>query len=316
LKISKGAYVKATLAFCSVIFPGPQAEIDNILLAESIRAFGGAFSNTPIWFFMPDYGKPLTDTGQKSLADLDVRVVPFAAEIEKLRFFFMGQLAGLAHAEARLVGETDILAWLDANTILVNEPKKFILPKDRALGYRPVHHLLLGSRFDQPLDPFWKQIYQSCRVPQERVFPMQPVVEDLQMRPYFNAGILIARPERGLFRDWYETFLDLYQDPVFEEFYAQDQRYVIFLHQAVLSGLVLRSFEQADLFELPDTYNYPANLFEQDATSRRPASLDELVTFRHEGFYQDADWLQKMPASDRLKEWLVAKLEFFLRKKI
>ena len=300
--------MKATLTFCSVIFPGPQVETDNILLAESIRAFGGVFSNAPVWFFQPDYGKPLTGDARKRLADLDVRVVPFAAELEKLRFFFMGQLAGLARAETRLAGETKILAWLDANTLLVNEPKEFLLPDGKALGYRPVHHLLIGSRYDQPLDPFWMQIYKSCRVPQERVFPMHPVVEDLQMRPYFNAGILVTRPERCLFRVWHETFQDLYQDPIFKEFFAQDQRYVIFLHQAVLAGVVLHSMQQGDLFELPDTYNYPVHLFEHDTTSRRPVGMDELVTFRHEGFYQDADWMQKMPASDRLKEWLAAKM--------
>jgi hypothetical protein len=300
--------VKSNLIFCSVIFPGPQAEIDNILLAESIRAFGGSFSNAPVWFFLPDYGKPLTDPARKRLEGLCVRVVPFDVDGEKLRFFFMGQLAGLAQAEAQAAGETDILAWLDSNTLLVNEPKEFVLPEGKALGYRPVHHLLLGSRFDQPLDPFWAQVYQSCRVPQERVFPMQPVVEDIQMRPYFNAGILVTRPEHRLFRDWYETFLDLYKSPVFKDFYAQDQRYIIFLHQAVLSGVVLRSMQQVDLLELPDTYNYPVHLFAQDATSRRPVSMDVLTTFRHEGFYQDADWMQRMPASDRLIGWLAEKL--------
>lgn len=300
--------MKSSLVFCSVIFPGAQAETDSLLLAESIRAFGGAFSGDPIWFFLPDVGKPLTEPARKRLAGLDVRVIPFPVEAEKLRFFFMGQLAGLAQAEARLAGETDILAWLDSNTLLVNEPKEFILPEGKSLGYRPVHHLLIGSRFDQPLDPFWSQVYRSCRVPQERVFPMRPVVEDIRMRPYFNAGILVARPERRLFRDWYDTFLNLYQSPVFKAFYEKDQRYIIFLHQAVLSGIVLRSMQQADLLELPDTYNYPVHLFAQDTTSRRPASMDELVTFRHEGFYQDAGWMQKMPASDRLKQWLAVTL--------
>ncbi len=300
--------MKHHIVFCSVIFPGPQAETDSLLLAESIRAFGGAFSGDPIWFFLPDVGKSLTEPARRRLAVLDVRVVPFPVEAEKLRFFFMGQLAGLAQAEAQAAGETDLLAWLDSNTILVNEPKEFLLPEGKSLGYRPVHHLLVGSRFDQPLDPFWEQIYQSCRVPPERVFPIRPVVEDLRMRPYFNAGILVARPERRLFRDWYDTFLNLYQLSVFKAFYEQDQRYTIFLHQAVLAGVALRSLEQGELLELPATYNYPVHLFERDTTNRRPASMDELVTFRHEGFYQDANWMQKMPASDRLKQWLAVTL--------
>lgn len=300
--------MKHKLVFCSIIFPGAEAETDNLLLAESIRAFGGTLSDYPIWFFTPDVGKPLTEPTRRQLEGLDIRVIPFPMEIEKLRFFFMGQLAGLAQAETTSAGEADILAWLDANTLLVNEPKEFLLPTSQSLGYRPVHHLLLGSRFNQPLDPFWTQIYRSCRVPPERVFSMQPVVENIQMRPYFNAGLLVTRPERHLFQDWYETFLDLYQSPAFKAFYEQDQRYVIFLHQAVLAGMVLHKFELYDLLELPGTYNYPVHLFDKDNTDRRPASMDELVTFRHEGFYQDANWMQKMPASDGLKQWLAARL--------
>ena len=124
------------------------------------------------------------------------------------------------------------------------------------------------------------------------------------MRPYFNAGILVTRPERGLLRKWHRTFLNLHQAPSFRAFYQQDQRYAIFMHQAVLAGVILRNCEQQELLELPETYNYPVHLFEQDATGRRPSSMDALVTFRHEGFYLDADWTQKMPASDHLKQWL------------
>ena len=133
---------------------------------------------------------------------------------------------------------------------------------------------------------------------------MRPVVEDLQMRPYFNAGFLAARPERGLFRQWHKTFLDHYQTPAFRAFYQQNRSYIIFMHQAVLAGVTLRRLEREELLELPDSYNYPVHLYEQDTTDRRPASLDELKTFRHEGFHRDPDWVQKMPASGRVKQWL------------
>jgi hypothetical protein len=298
--------MKPKLTFCSVIFPGQQAEMNSLLLAESIRAFGGELSNNPLRLFMPDYGVQLTHAAQKHLARLDVHLMPFKIDRERLEFFFMGQVVGLAQIEKTCAGKT--LAWLDANTILLREPKEFTLPVGKSFGYRPVHHLLVGSRFDQTLDPFWAQIYQLCQVPPEHVFPMRPVVEDIQMRPYFNAGILIVRPERGLFGKWAETFLNLYQDPVFQTFYKQDRRYAIFMHQAVLTGVVLSYLEPGELLELPQTYNYPAHLFEQDHTSRRPGTLDELVTFRHEGFYLDTDWAYKIPASEELKQWLAERI--------
>jgi hypothetical protein len=301
--------MQSRLIFCSVIFPGLYSEINSLLLAESIRAFGGGLASSLIWFLMPDYDQPLAEKTLARLQRLDVRLLPFQIDQQKLQFFFMGQLAGLAQAEDLSAGETDLLAWLDANTILVQEPKEFLLPAGKSLGYRPVHHLLLGSRFDQPLDAFWAQIYRACGVPPERVFPMRPVVEDIQMRPYFNAGILITRPERGLFRQWVNTFQEFYQAPVFQAFYQQDRRYIIFMHQAILAGVVLHVLEPQALQELPESYNYPLHLFDVDKTTRRPASMEALITFRHEGFYQEADWARRMPASDLLKRWLAEKLE-------
>jgi hypothetical protein len=291
------------LIFCSVIFPGQQVEMNSLLLAESIRSFGGALSQNPIWFFMPDYGKQLTETAQMQLQKLDVQLTSIKIGREKLKFFFMSQLTGLATIEKTSNGETHTLAWLDANTILLHEPKEFLLPDGKSFGYRPVHHLLIGPRFDQALDPFWAQIYHYCQVPPERVFPMRPVVEDTHMRPYFNAGILLVRPERGLFRKWCDVFLNLYQHPVFRNFYEQDQRYGIFMHQAVLAGVVLSHLEFEEMLELPETYNYPIHLYEQDTTGR-PALIDEMITFRHEDFYEDDGWSQKIPASDLLKQWL------------
>jgi hypothetical protein len=300
--------MKQKLTFCSVIFPGPQAEINSLLLAESIRAFGGGMANNPIRFFLPDYGKPLTEAAQERLGRLDVWVTPFKMEKERLQFFFMGQLAGLAEAEKMCEGESEVLAWMDGNTILLHEPKELLLPEGKSLGYRPVHHLLLGSRYDQPPDAFWAEIYRTCEVPPERVFAMKPVVEDLEMRPYINAGFMAVRPERGLLRAWYESFLTLSQTPTFQAFQREDERYIIFMHQAVLAGVMLRHLEREEMLDLPESYNYPVHLFEQDATGHRPRGVDDLVTFRHEGFYEEADWMDKIPASDELKQWLAEKL--------
>lgn len=297
------------LIFCSVIFPGQEAETNALLLAESLRAFGGKLARKPLWFFFPDFGLPLARKTIQHLASLDVCLIPFPTERQRLKFFFMGELDALAKAEEICASQAGLLAWLDANTLLLQEPKEFILPADKTLAYRPVHHILLGSRFDQPPDPFWSQIYQACQVAPERIFAMRPVVEDISMRPYFNAGLLVVRPTRGLLQTWRETFLALYQQPAFQAFYAQDQRYMIFMHQAVLAGVILHSLNRDELLELPETYNYPLHLFDIDQTFRRPFGLEVLVTFRHEGFYSDPAWGNKIPARDGLKQWLAEKLK-------
>jgi hypothetical protein len=72
--------------------------------------------------------------------------------------------------------------------------------------------------------------------------------------------------------------------------------------------MVLNTFTPEEMSELPATYNYPIHLFDKDTTNRRPRGMDTLVTFRHEGFYDDPDWKVDFPSSERLKDWLAEQL--------
>jgi hypothetical protein len=295
------------LIFCSTLFPG--SETDSLLLAESIRHFGGTFANQPIWFLQPQPDQPLSGAVAKRLRALDVRLLPFPYPKDAPNFFFHKTLTGLAHGEALDAAETDCLVWMDSNTVVVNEPKELFLPEGVVLGYRPVQHLLVGSQYNKPLDPFWGEIYKTCNVPPERVFPMRLVVQDVDARPYFNAGFMVLRPQSGLVQKWYNTFIDLFQSPAFLPFYEQDKRYEVFMHQAVLAGVVLSSFERSQLRELPRGYNYPMDLHNIDHTTFRPGSMDEVVTFRHEGCFEAKDWREHFPASNELIQWIESKLQ-------
>lgn len=300
--------MKDNLVFCSIIFPGAQFETDSLLLAESIRAFGGRYAGRPLWFAVPETGEHLSEYAGKRLRELDVRLFSFPVDMNPPRLFFAEQLTALSLMEAAADGECECLTWMDANTLMLNEPPELFLSPHAFLGYRPVHHRLIGSRYDIPPDSFWSLIYQHCRVDPARIFPMQPVVEDVRMRPYFNAGLLVVRPQRGLLRQWRHVFDTLGHAPDFQSFYIEDARYAIFMHQAVLSGVLLRELEWQEMIELPETYNYPLHLHGQDATTRRPQSIDSLITVRHEGFYNQNDWQERLPVGAALKRWLAEKL--------
>jgi len=200
------------------------------------------------------------------------------------------------------------LESLQDSLCVLREPGDFLLQEGKCLGYRPVHHTLIGSLYDKPLNTFWRSIYHFCQVPDDRVFPMTTHVDNETLRPYFNAGCLITRPEKHLLRNWRDAFITIYEEPPFPELFLQDKRYEIFLHQAVLSGVILSTLVTDEIIELPITYNYPLHLFEEDITDNRPSSLDELVTIRHEGFYEDPEWFKKMPAKEPLKKWIAERL--------
>ncbi|UCG91400.1 MAG: hypothetical protein JSV97_10010 [candidate division WOR-3 bacterium] len=299
---------KEKLIFASIVFPTESSEKNVLLLVESIRAFAGSLSQVPIWCLMPEYGKQLSTTTQDKLAALNVTLIPFEIDYETLRFPFTGDAQAAAVAESMANAKADFLVWLGANTIVLQEPSHLLLPDDKSLGYRPVHHINVGSPYDRPLDPFWILVYQYCSVPKDRIFAMTTHVDDTKIRPYFNAGVLVTRPEKHLLRNWRDTFFRVYQKPDLQKCYRQDNRYAIFIHQAVLSGVILSEFAMDEIQELPATYNYPLHLYAEDSTDYRPSSLEELVTFRHEGFYEDPEWIEKMPAGASLKQWFIERL--------
>lgn len=296
------------LAFGSIIYPGKASESNSLLLAESIRDFGGAISSQPLWFFAPQVDSNLSSEAKSRLKGLDVEIIPFEIDQEVLKFPFIGHAEAAALAEAKAMGKVNLLAWLAPNTLVLHEPSDFLLAERVQLGYRPVHHKLLGLLYEEPLDSFWELVYNHCGVSESQVFPMKPHVEDEPIKPYFNAGSLIIRPESRLFTSWRNSFLEFYQDSTLQRLYKQDERYAVFIHQAVLTGVILSSISREKMVELPAGYNYPIHLYSEDTTSSKPKDLEDCMTLRHETFHKDLDWKANLPLSDSFKDWIAQKL--------
>lgn len=292
------------LIFSTIVYPDTSVETDVVLLVESIRAFAGSLAQVPIWCFVPQYAKDVTPVIADRLHALGVTLIRFEIEQPATRFPFVADARAGALAEARAEKQTDILVWFSANTLVLREPTDLILPRNKHLAYRPVHHTLIGSPYDELPDRFWTLVYKHCKVPDDRIFPMKTHVDGKIIRPYFNAGILVLRPMKKLLQSWRDTFFDTYQKDEFCSLYERDKRYTIFMHQAILSGVILSRYQTDQLQELPHTYNYPLHLHDDDVTRHRPAVLEELVTVRHEGFYKNPAWYAHIPAGEHLKQWL------------
>ncbi len=296
------------LVFASSVSPNKSSERRFLLLAESIRDFAGLLSQTPIWCFSLDNEKDFSETAKDRLSAMNITFIHFKAKTEIPHFPFMRKVFLNAYAESIAEDKADLLVWLDTDTIVLQEPRKFLLQNGKNLGCRPVHHTIIGSRYDDPIDPFWTQIYRYCRVPGNRIFPMTTHVDGTRIRAYFNAGLLVVRPERRLLQIWLNNFLEIYEATEFQELYERDKRYPVFMHQAVLAGTVLSALQPDEIEELPATYNYPLHLYWKDATSNRPSRLEKVATFRYEDFFESTEWRTKIPAKEKLKEWIAERL--------
>lgn len=293
------------LAFAFCVWEESQLR-EALALAESIRSFGGGLSRAAVLAYILKDRVKAGAAFVDDLNKLDVEVRSFSAPPEALAFPFAAKIFAAARAEAELDGKTDFLAWLDPDTVIWQEPRAFLLEKGKSLGYRPVMHQLIGSSFDRPADAFWRRLFQMLGVGDKALFSMTTPVDRMAIRPYFNAGLLIVRPEKGLLRAWAPAFQKAAADEELLDMCRQDELKLIFLHQAALAGALLAALPKTEMTELPETYNYPLNLHDRIPAERRPSSLDGLITLRYDDSARVTGLIRKSGISGKLAEWLLA----------
>jgi hypothetical protein len=286
-----------------------ETETDALRLARSIRAFGGEFCFNPIWMLSQRSESDLCEETRQGLFKLGIRLITFDMDPEAVHFPFADYVTAAGIAEGLAQGETSYLVMMATDTLVLQPPSACHLPSRKSLGGCPVHLKLLGSGFNDPVDEFWSLIYRHCQVDVARIFPLQTIVDEQLVRAYFNAGLLVVRPERGILRAWQSDFYHCYHLPEFEPFYMKNVLYDIFMHQAVLAGSILSSLKPEEIQQLPFEMNYPLHLHTSVAESRRPTNLNQLITCRYEDFdefFGNPDVDELIQIDKPLKDWLQA----------
>ncbi|MBN2045649.1 MAG: hypothetical protein JW757_11555 [Anaerolineales bacterium] len=270
---------------------------EAVLLAKTLRTFGGDFAKNPITILAPQE-QPFAPHTQADFDQLSIQSVGFYLPDAATRFPLGIIPYAAAAAESLHTKQCDVLIWLLPDTLILNPPADFILPADKVLAYRPVHHQNIGSSFNQPIDEFWQKIYSHTQTPEDRLFKMVSCYRE-EVRPYFNAGILAVRPEFGTLQKWAEVFERSYKHPDFTPFY-QNQRYAIFMHQAVLAGVILHQLSPGQTISLPESYNYPLHMHADYPPEGKVSQLFNLVTARYESSRELPDFLSHFDDRDNL----------------
>jgi len=286
--------------FVTLASPGTGA-LQALLLAKSIREFGGTVAAEPIWALIPDGGRRLSRSTAVAFDDLGVRLIPFPVGSDIRDIPSADKVAGAAHAEVLV--ETDLLVWLDPDVLIVGGAGEFLIDDAAAIGYRPVHHRLIGMDADAPIDGFWEVVLEACSVPAEHLFHMYTNVGE-RIKTYVNAGVFVVRPERGLLQQWLQALVPLARDGSISAFTKSEPLYGTFLHQAVWTAVLLRHLGRSEMLELSAAVNYPLNLHDQVPAGRRALSLQRLTAVRTEQLLLDPEWMENLPILASLAPWL------------
>ncbi|MDH4265148.1 MAG: hypothetical protein OEW45_05865 [Deltaproteobacteria bacterium] len=308
-KSNSGESKKTPLIFAT--FAEDQEQLHHtLILAESIRTFAGKFKDAPIWVYIPENLKEIDRGILNKFDSLEVELKTVQAPEEALKFYFARKVFAAAKAEAEAEEKAGILVWMDEDTIVLQEPKEFLLEQNLSLGYRPVMHKNIGSLYSEPPDKFWSRIYEKLYITQSSLFPMITPADQDTLRPYFNAGLLVVRPRAGILRKWAEYFPILYKDSILVDMCEQDRLKKIFLHQVALVGAILNTLKQEETVDLSLRYNYPIFFKAMYGATKEFDSLDNVVTLRYDVYFSnpEPDWARKLKGPEKIISWLKERL--------
>lgn len=293
--------MKHKLAFTFFAMHG--REVQAYAMAASIRTFAGKFKRAPIWITVPE-GHALRGETAEKLAALDVEYIPIPADEAIWKFPYASKPLAAAAAEEQAAGKVDFLVWIDRDGLVTGEPEACLLPEGKLLGYRPTDMRNIGSPWGTGLTPFWQELYTRFGIPAEKAFQFTSVVDELPMYPYVNAGLLCVRPEVGLLGQWKADFLTHYQAPELLAYAKESPVYYWLLHQALLTGTVMKRLDESQMRRLPWGYNYPANLHHRFAEGKAAPTLDQVTSLRIDELLSVDGWRARFAVDDAVLTWL------------
>jgi len=276
-------------------------------LADSLRTFGGRFSQAPVRVYLPE--SLAASVGE----DMSMRMQALGVDIRTSRipddarwFSYAGKTFAAGDAEAEAEGKAEILVWMDEDTIILQEPNELALDDQVDMAYRPVMHNRSGSLASEPPGLFWSRVYEMFNLDPNQLFSMVTPADRQTIRAYFNAGLLVVCPERGILRGWGDAFKKLYRDPALAAICRDNSTWRIFLHQAALVGPVINTLDQSALLELPDSYNYPIFFKKMYGAKEEFDDLTEVITLRYDIYFQkpEPNWSAQLRGPAESIAWL------------
>ncbi len=293
---------KSVIAFHYV--PGMTHKESELLIA-SLKKWGGNFTNYPLWIYEMSVEDPskakINPPPNASLFTIEI-----PTEIQSFPFASKIFLAADAETRAERMG-VDELIWLDNDILFIQEPAELTLAPEEKIVLTPVQLLNISSLCSEPINDYWRLVYRLCGVPDASIYPVRTIVDQLNIRTHFNAGLLCLDPKAGILRKWKENFLSIYQNTELLPFYQQDKRYKIFIHQAVMTATILQICKPSEIKLLPANYNIPLQLLDRMDQAYLPASLDSLAIARYDDF-EDRSWRNALPMSELYQKWLSEEL--------
>lgn len=253
---------------CSFILSIEQGKLESqaILLVESLRKFGGAYADCPVYAVSPRPSLQMSKSCHDILKTMGVQVIIEELLSPNESYGPIARLATCAWAEKNI--PSDIIVSLDNDIFFADEPDFSLKQVD--LLARPVDVKdMCTSGPSDPFDEYWRKIAQLCGVDFEEIPWIETTVDRVSIKASYNTGMIAVRPQLGLFQKAEEMFNALRQSDLSPHILGHQQVYASTgfvgaeasrwwgTSQAVISLAATQL--QARIAIAPINYNVPAH---------------------------------------------------------
>ncbi len=201
--VERVAPARATTATFVLCIENNAIRDQALLLCESIRQFGGKYRASPIMAFSPRAGLAVDGETRRVLAGMGVEYVDEPINTTCREYGPANRVFAGAWAEKR--ANTDFMVVLDSDTVYLQEPE---MPAGD-VAVRPVDSK--GSATRGPGDAFedyWVALAQMCGTTIDRLPYIRATIDGQRIRASYNAGLIVARRDKGIFTRGAELFSD------------------------------------------------------------------------------------------------------------
>ena len=280
----------------------PDQEKKAEVLINSLRRFGGDYGLVPVYVVL---GNPQTLPCTRLQQD-GVQLVPTDADEIGRRYPLAIKAYAAAQIERLVADRVDTLAWFDPETMVAGPLKALDLGQRYDVAVKPVFKLNnVGLAADAQPDAFWKPIYQATGLDQAKVPIVKTILEGKPIKAYFNCEIFSVRPQLGIFREWAARLEPFLKDQDYQRTACPDFLHRLFLHQAVLSAVLVSKTQASRRSELPNSCGYPLNLHQDLPQGRKASVLNRLSGIILETLWDDQPgWLKLLEIREPLMSWL------------
>jgi hypothetical protein len=255
-------------------------EDQALLLVRSIRRFAGTLADAPVYVVAPRAGRAPSAETIAALEAMGAIVVVEPLNHEYPDYGMANKWAAGLWAEEHAT--TDMLVFVDSDTIFCGDPTAFRLPDGIDLAVRPVDRKDKGSTGpSDEREGYWQRLYELTGVSQRPW--LDTPVRPQRIRAYLNGGLVVTRRSQRLFTTWYRDFLTL------EQAGHLPPEGIHYMDQLALAATVARCWDRTQILDW--RYDYPLPHRAALAEPARGVALEDLVHVHYHWWFARPGYL-------------------------